>query len=97
MNGDKFVPESNKPWFKVVPAEKGMGAKNCIIIQDIEIPKVIDIMGEARDNSAFVEDPYDGFGEGSYIVQFPGEAQCKLDDHDLSTKLNNLISQKAKP
>ncbi|MFA6525180.1 MAG: hypothetical protein WCT33_02800 [Patescibacteria group bacterium] len=87
--GGGLNSDPNVEKFEIVPADEGMGTKNCIIIKSIENIDVSDITRIAIQNEAFNEnipDTPDNF-YADYVVQFPGRKQERLTINGLKASL----------
>ncbi|MDI6777830.1 MAG: hypothetical protein QMD77_01440 [Patescibacteria group bacterium] len=78
--------DSQKRKFEVVPAQEGMGAKNCLVINDGVVLTVFEVVQRACSNRAVVNR---GEEDERYVVQFPGCEQEELTYGEIHVKLKN--------
>lgn len=82
--------ESKNEKVKVVPAESGMGAKNCIVIEEGQNPLMLEIVRAAVVNKAHIDNSDDEAGDDLYVVQFPGRKQEAMSHDDIASALREL-------
>lgn len=95
MGKETPSPESGPQGEKteVIPAEIGMGTKNCIVVKEGEIPTLIDIVRAAVKNEAHIDNSDDEAGDDEYVVQFPGGEQERLMQDGISGRLRELSGE----
>lgn len=89
--GEKsFNPESMTGKITVVPAEKDMGTKNCLVISERLTPTIEEVVRAAANNEARISSDGEEAGDDLYVVQFPGSDQKALSYDDLMVALRDL-------
>ncbi|MCL5795579.1 MAG: hypothetical protein M1338_04475 [Patescibacteria group bacterium] len=87
--------EQKELQINVVPAEQGLGAKNCIVIPENATPDdMLEIISMATSNKA-IKINEDEAGDDLYVIQFPNDKQEFIDQDSLAAKLRELSGNHA--
>lgn len=83
----------NESPLQIVPAAGIDGVENCVVVNEGEVPELLDIVSAAVKNKAHIDNNDDEAGDDLYAVQFPGQTQELLERDAIAGRIRELMGE----
>jgi len=86
----------NEDSISIVPATEVGGVENCVVVGEGEIPTLVDIVGAATSNNAYLDSGGEEAGDDRFAVQFPGHKQELLGCDAIFGRIRSLMDENSR-